>query len=132
MTYTCETSTFTILLLEPDNDTRPLLKENLTNEGYRVLVTLDAADAVDRASYAPSIHLILINQVAQSVEESIAVGRLIRQDSQLPSDIPLVVLAEEYSITLEGQNIQENEHDYVTYLEDGQQLLDLLEALLKR
>jgi DNA-binding response OmpR family regulator len=35
-----------ILMLEWDDDTRPLLKQNLCNQGYRVIVALEEEDAI--------------------------------------------------------------------------------------
>jgi len=120
-----------ILLLEPDDDTRPLLKGNLEARGYTILVALNETDAIARATYArSSLDLIVINQVDQPIAEIIAKGQRIRREAGLSESIPVVVLAERYSLELEGQNLQFDEYNYVAYLEDGQQLLDLLKSLL--
>ncbi len=36
----------TILMVEPDDDVRPLLRTNLHRQGYRVIMTLDEEDAL--------------------------------------------------------------------------------------
>lgn len=120
----------TILLLETDDDTRPLLKHNLENIGYQVLIALDRNDALQRAIYSPSIDLILINQVNTPLEEILMSGQNLRTEARLSISTPVVILAENYTTLLEGQNIQVTEYDYVAYLEDAQQLFDLLENLL--
>jgi CheY-like chemotaxis protein len=38
----------TILLVEEDDEVRPLLSQNLRNQGYHVVVALDEADAIER------------------------------------------------------------------------------------
>lgn len=119
-----------IFVLEPDNDVRPLLKHNLENWGYQVIMALDEADALQRAKGGGErFGLILLNQNGRSIDEIIAIGRQIRQSTELDSGAPMIVMAERYGVELEGQNIQVGENEYVTYLEDGQQLKNLLAQL---
>lgn len=119
-----------ILLVEPDDNVRPLLKNNLQNWGYRVIVTLDGADALQRTqSGCETFELILLNQFDQAITFLLGLGQQIRQHSELSSHIPIVILAEQYGDDVEGQNLQVGENEYVTYLEDGQQLKDLLYQL---
>jgi DNA-binding response OmpR family regulator len=120
----------TILVVEPDDDVRPLLRNNLHRQGYRAIMTLDEEDAIARArgdSDRPD--LILINQYRQPLDKAIHIGRRIRQDAGLPSDTPIVIMAERYGEDMEGKDIKVGESDYVTYLEDGEQLLNLLQRL---
>jgi DNA-binding response OmpR family regulator len=120
----------TILLVEPDDTVRPILRENLYRWGYAVIVTLDAADALQRTRNRDVfVDLLLLNQIGASIEECLAVGRQIREQVSLSSQIPLVVMAERYGAELEGQNIQMGDGEYVTYLEDGEQLRELLYRL---
>lgn len=119
-----------ILVVEPDNETRPLLKHNLQRQGYRVIVALDEEDAIERLMggfHCP--HLILLNQFEQSIEEAFEAGQRICNTSELPKNMPIVVLAERYGEDLEGQDVQVGDREYVSYPEDGQQLLDLLQKL---
>ena len=119
-----------ILMVEPDDDTRPLLKHNLKHQGYRVIVALDAEDAIERLMggfHCPD--LILLNQFGQSTEEAIETGRRICNTSELSKNTPIVVLAERYGEDLEGQDVQVGDREYVSYPEDGQQLLNLLQRL---
>jgi CheY-like chemotaxis protein len=120
----------TILLVEPDDDVRPFLKHNLHNWGYNLIVTLDDADALQRSrgGHEP-FDLILLNQFGQSIDQLIDIGRCIRQHARSSSYIPIVIMAEQYGVGLEGQDIQIGESEFVTYLEDGQQLRNLLHHL---
>jgi DNA-binding response OmpR family regulator len=120
----------TILVVEPDNDVRPLLRNNLHRQGYRAIVTLDEEDAIARArgdSDRPD--LILINQYRLPLDKVINIGRRIRQDAGLPSITPIVIMAERYGEDMEGKDVKVGESDYVTYLEDGEQLINLLQRL---
>lgn len=120
----------TILLVEEDDQVRPVLRQNLRTHGYQVVVAIDEADAIDRAkggSFCPS--LILLNQVGRSIHEYMMSGQRIRQTASLNSQIPIVVVAECYGADMEGRDIQLNDTEYITYLEDGQQLMDLLHRL---
>jgi len=121
----------TILLIELDDDTRPLLKHNLGRQGYRMIEALEEEDAIILASTEQGRpDLILLNQVELSIDEFLNVGRRIRQKAKLLSSTPVVVTAERFGSDLEGKNIKVGENDYVAYLEDGQQLINLLHCLL--
>jgi hypothetical protein len=72
--------------------------------------------------------LILLSQVGHSIDYLMAIGQQICQSN--PNHCaPIVILAERYGLDLEGQNIQVGEGKYVVYLEDGQQLKNLLYTL---
>ena len=116
-----------ILVIEQDDRTRPLLKHNLCKQGYRVLLALDFEDALERAwGRREPPALILINQFNLPLEETINKGQYVRQSAGFPSHTPIVVMAERYGVELEGKDVQVGASEYVTYLEDGQQLIDLL------
>ena len=120
----------TILVVEPDNDVRPLLRTNLHRQGYRVIVTLDEEDAIARArGDGDRPDLILINQYRLPLDKVVNIGRRIRQDAGLPNDTPIVIMAERYGEDMEGKDVKVGESDYVTYLEDGEQLMNLLRRL---
>jgi CheY-like chemotaxis protein len=119
--------TTTILLVEPDDTVRPILKDNLCRWGYRVILALDEADALHRiGNGGEPFDLILINQFEQSLDQTIEMGQRLRQGSDLFSSVPIVIMAERYGVELEGQDQQVGDQEYVTYLEDGQQLRNLL------
>jgi DNA-binding response OmpR family regulator len=120
----------TILVVEPDDDVRPLLRNNLQRQGYRVIMTLDEEDAIARArGDGDRPDLILINQYRLPLDKVIDMGRRIRQDAGLPSITPIVIMAERYGEDMEGKDVKVGESDYVTYLEDGEQLMNLLQRL---
>jgi len=119
-----------ILMLEWDDDTRPLLKQNLCNQGYRVIVALEEEDAIVLARGGRKCpELILLNQVKLSIDDFINMGQRIRQGAELASSTPIVVMAEQYGEDMEGKNVKVGESEYVTYLEDAQQLMNLLHCL---
>jgi DNA-binding response OmpR family regulator len=57
-----------ILLIEDDDETRPILRRNLQKDGYRVLLALDEADALDRLAGDAQVRadLILIDLVGKT------------------------------------------------------------------
>ncbi|MBD2468885.1 hypothetical protein [Nostoc sp. FACHB-145] len=119
-----------IFVVEPDDDVRPVLKHNLQNWGYEVIMALDEEDAIQRIQGGRDrFDLILLNQTGKSIDELIVFGQQIRQSTQLDSRTPIIIMAEKYGEDLEGQNIQMGENEYVTYLEDGQQLKNILQQL---
>jgi DNA-binding response OmpR family regulator len=120
----------TILMIELDDDTRPLLKQNLRNWGYRVIEALEEEDAIALArGVREHPDLILLNQVKLSIDDFFNMGRRIRQGAELPSSTPIVVTAERYGEDMEGKDVKVGESEYVTYLEDGEQLMNLLHRL---
>jgi DNA-binding response OmpR family regulator len=120
----------TILVVEPDDDVRPLLMNNLHRQGYRAIVTLDEEDAIAQArGDGDRPDLILINQYRLPLDKVIHMGRRIRQRAGLPSITPIVIMAERYGEDMEGKDLKVGESDYVTYLEDGEQLMNLLQRL---
>jgi DNA-binding response OmpR family regulator len=59
-----------ILLVEEDDETRPLLRKNLQKDGYRLLLAVDEADALDRLDDRQMrADLILINLVGKTPGE---------------------------------------------------------------
>jgi DNA-binding response OmpR family regulator len=117
----------TILLVEQDDETRSLLKYNLRNRGYRAIIALDEEDAIARTRDGHECpDLILLSQYLLPLDEVINMGRRIRQDAGFPSGTPLVVMAERYGADMEGKDVRVSDGEYVTYLEDGEQLMNLL------
>lgn len=128
---TAEGNQATIFLVEEDDDTRPLLKHNLQRYGYRVLVALDEEDALERMSGGHvQADLILVNLVGKSAEEVLHIGRRIREHAKNDGHSPLVVLAEKYGPDVEGTDVNVSGNDWITYLEDADQLQNLLARLL--
>jgi DNA-binding response OmpR family regulator len=122
----------TILVVEEDDDTRPILRHNLINDGFRVLLALDEDDALDRVD-GENVHadLILINLVKKTPEEVLSIGRRIREHAKYDGKTPLVVIAEKYSKEQEGTDVNIAGNDWITYLEDHDQLPNLLHRLLQ-
>jgi PleD family two-component response regulator len=120
-----------IFLVEEDDETRVVLKQSLARYGYRVSVALDEDDAIERISNG-QLHadLVLINLVGKSVEDTLRIGRGIREHAKFDGHTPLVVMAETYSKDLEGTDVNVDGNDWVFYLgEDIEQLRNLLRRL---
>lgn len=122
-----------LLLVEEDDDTRRVLKQNLTRYGYRVLVALDEEDALERLDEGGfTADLMLIDLVGKSTDESLDVGRRIRRHARYDTQTPLVVIAEKYGADVEGTNVNVSGNDWITYLEEPHQLKNLLARLVNR
>jgi DNA-binding response OmpR family regulator len=123
----------TIFVVEEDDDTRPVLKSNLQRDGYRIAVALDEEGALERISggYVRA-DLVLIDLVGRSPEDVLSVGRRIREHAKYDGHTPLVVLAEKYGADVEGTDVNVGGNDWITYLEDHDQLKNLLARLLNK
>lgn len=123
----------TIFLIEEDDHTRPILRQNLQRHGHRVITALDEEDAHDRAARGQvPADLILVDLVGKSPEEALGAGRRIREHAERGGLTPLVVMAEQYGPDLEGTDANVGGSDWITYLEDAEQLERLLARLLGR
>ena len=123
----------TILLVEEDDETRPVLKANLQTDGYRLLLALDEEDAFDRVGGGGAeADLVLINLVGEAPEVALAAGRRIRARAKHDGRTPLVVMAEKYGKELEGTDVNVSGNDWITYPEDHDQLRNLLARLLNQ
>ena len=120
----------TILLIEEDDDARPVIRHNLQRAGYDVLVAVDEASARDwlEAGRARA-DLILVNLVGKTTDEAFDAARRVRRKSALDGSTPVVVIAEKYGDGLEGKDVQAGEGEWVTYMEDSTQLHELLARL---
>jgi DNA-binding response OmpR family regulator len=120
----------TILLLEEDDNTRPIFKEYLIKIGYDVIVAVNEEDARQRIGGGQlEFDLILIDAVRKPTDEALNIGHRLRRFAK--SDQPLAVIAAEYDEKLQGEIVRVGENDYVVYLEYGDELSGLLAALTK-
>lgn len=120
-----------IFLIEEDDDTRPLLKQNLQRHGYRVLVALDEEDALERAEGGAHADLVLVNLIGKTVEEALGVGRNVRERAKYDGHTPLVVMPDKYGKDVEGTDVNVEGNDWILYLgEEADQLRNLLRRLL--
>jgi DNA-binding response OmpR family regulator len=123
----------TILLVEEDDETRPILKANLQRDGYHVLLALDEEDAFERVSGDGFVaNLVLINLVGKSTEVALNIGRGICERAHFDKRLPVVVMAEKYGADLEGTDVNVSGNDWITYLEDHEQLKNLLARLINK
>ena len=121
----------TIFLVEEDDETRSILRGNLQGYGYHVIVAIDEEDALERVGGGHvQAGLVLINLVGKSPEEALNVGQQIRKHAKYDGHTPLVVMAEKYGKDLEGTNLNVGGNDWIAYLEDAEQLQNLLARLL--
>ena len=118
-----------IFLIDEDNDSRPFLRHNLKKQGYNIALAIDEEDASERVSrQCLRADLILMNFVSKSPESVLDIGRDIRRKGKL--NAPVVVIAQKFGEDLEGKDVRVSENDYITYLEDGEQLQELLSRLV--
>ena len=121
-----------ILLIEEDDHTRPILRQNLINDGFHIRLALDEEDALDRVGGNNlQADLILINLIGKTPEEVLTIGRRIREHAKYDGQMPLVVMAEKYSKEQEGTDVNVAGNDWITYLEEHDQLANLLQRLLQ-
>lgn len=122
----------TILLIEEDDDARPIIRQSLRRAGYDVLVAVDEASALDwlEAGRARA-DLILINLVGKTTGETFAAARRVKRLNELGDSTPVVVIAEKYGDGLEGTDVREGEGEWVTYMQDSTQLHNLISRLVK-
>ena len=93
-------------------------------------MAIDEEDALDRVEGGClKADLVLINLLEKSPDEVLKVGKNIRRAGQI--DAPIVIIAQKYGEDLEGTNARFGENEYVTYLEDGEQLFDLIDCLIE-
>lgn len=120
----------TILLIEEDDDARPIIRQNLRRAGYNVLVAVDEASALDwlEAGRARA-DLILVNLVGKTTGEAFAAARRVKRLNVFDGSTPVVVIAEKYGDGLEGTDVREGEGEWVTYMEDSTQLHNLIARL---
>ena len=120
----------TILLIEEDDEARPVIRHNLRRAGYGVLVAVDEASALDwlEAGRA-SADLILVNLVGKTTDEAFAAARRVRRLNAQDGSTPVVVIAEKYGDSLEGTDVRAGEGEWVTYMEDSTQLHELVSRL---
>jgi DNA-binding response OmpR family regulator len=120
----------TILLIEEDDDARPVIRHNLSRAGYDMLVAVDEASARDWLSGGDArADLILVNLVGKTTDEAFAAARRLKRQSALGGSTPVVVIAEKYGDGLEGTDVREGDGEWVTYMEDSTQLHALLARL---
>jgi DNA-binding response OmpR family regulator len=120
----------TILLIEEDDDARPIIRQSLKRAGFEVLVALDEASASDwLAAGCVRADLVLVNLVGKTTEEAFAAARRVKRRSDIGGATPVVVIAEKYGDGLEGTDVQAGEGEWVTYMEDTTQLHGLLRRL---
>ncbi|MBV9925817.1 MAG: hypothetical protein JOZ96_12435 [Acidobacteria bacterium] len=120
----------TILLIEEDDDARPIIRHNLGRAGFDVLVAVDEASALDwLKAGAGRIDLVLVNLVNKTTDESFDAARRVKSSGALDERTPVVVIAERYGDGLEGTDVRAAEGEWVTYMEDSRQLHELLERL---
>jgi DNA-binding response OmpR family regulator len=120
----------TIFLLENDDDTRPLFKRVLEENGYNVLLAIDETDALQRTGDGMAkSDLLIINLLGKSETEMLNFGRELKAKANL--NMPFIVVAAKYGEELQGVIKQVEEKEYIIYLEDAEELFDLIARLTK-
>ncbi|HEX8265426.1 MAG TPA: hypothetical protein VF596_08480 [Pyrinomonadaceae bacterium] len=90
----------TIILVEEDDDTRPLFTELLANKGYIVKSSTNEGDALEKINNGIGrVDVILIDLVRTSTKEILKAGERIREIKK--TNVPVVAIAEEYKDELQ-------------------------------
>ena len=129
------TSRPTIFLIEEDDDARPSLTANLRKEGYRLLVAACLVDAHEWVSgeHVINADLVLINLLRKTPEETMRLGRELREHARYDGHTPLVVMPEKVPRELEGTDVNVSGNDWICYYDDDSpQLRKLLARLLNK
>jgi ActR/RegA family two-component response regulator len=117
-----------IFLIDEDDDSRSSFRRSLKKKGYHVSLAIDEEDALDRVKKGCfNADLVLMNFVRKAPEQILEIGRNISRAGKLNAAI--VVVAHKYGEDLEGKDIKISENEYITYLEDGEQLHHLIRDL---
>ena len=119
----------TILLIEEDDDARPIIRGNLRREGYEVLVAVDEEAALSWLDAGRAGRPDPRQSSRRTAEEALEAGRRVRDRNALDGSTPVVVIAESYDEELEGSDVRAGEGEWVTYMEDSGQLHELLSRL---
>jgi CheY-like chemotaxis protein len=120
----------TVLLIEEDDDVRPVLRHNLQTDGYDVLVAVDEQSALAWITSARArFDLILINLVGKTTDEALDAGRRVKKQAGLDGSTSLIVIAEKYTGAQEGQDVEVGRGEWVSYPENSEQLHSLLRRL---
>lgn len=121
----------TILFIEVDDDTRPIIKASLQAGGHRVAVALDEEDALERTRggrLRPDLILIDLDAPPRQVLE---VARGIRRQSELSHETPIIFISCEYLPELVGKDVAVTATEYIAYLDEENSLGELVGRLLK-
>lgn len=127
-----EDTRLTIFLVEEDNDARPHLTKSLRKLGYRLLVAANLEDAREWVSADAHIHadLVLVDLVGRTPEEAVIIGRELCDHARYNGHTPLVVIPEDIPEELEGTDVNVSGNDWISYLEDADQLRRLMKRLI--
>lgn len=104
---------------------------NLHRDGYRVIVSIDEVDALEKVETGHAHgDLVLVNLVGKPLDELLRVGRGVRKHAEYNGHTPLVVMPEKYSKDVEGTDVNVEGDDWIHYLgEEPDQLKNLLTRL---
>jgi hypothetical protein len=91
--------------------------DNLRGDGYRVLVAVDEAAALDMVGDEGfNADLVLVNLVGKSAEEVLSVGRRVREYAKHDGHTHLVAMPEKYDKALEDTEVNVEGNDWIFYL----------------
>ncbi|HEV2912626.1 MAG TPA: hypothetical protein VGX92_04860 [Pyrinomonadaceae bacterium] len=119
-----------ILYVEDDDDTRQIMRQNLIAQNYRVILEIGEEEAVERAACGRLHADLILIDLGMPPAQALDSGRRIRQALVSNVEAPLVVIAYKYGEDMEGRDVNAENNDWVTYLEDAEQLDRLIARLL--
>lgn len=122
-----DTATTVILLLNDEEQVLDLMQCLLEKDGYRVDAARSERQAVECAGRRPPQLLLL--HLSGSAETVIAASRRIREDGNLPEQVPIVLFCID---GLQGAEVQLDDSLYVSDPDNFDALRQLLRRLLRQ
>jgi DNA-binding response OmpR family regulator len=116
-----------ILVIQSDSESRKILRQLLSSEGYEVDVASDAAYGLERLRQAVPVAVIL------GLPRPVSSGcNICKRIANLIPGLPLVILSESSDVADKVLLLELGAHDYVTVPFNPRELLARLRALVKR
>ena len=111
----------TIFVVEEDDHARRSLTKHLRQFGYRLLVSADLEDALEWTRGSEHIHadLVLVNFLGKLPEESLSIGRRLREHCKYDGHTPLVIMPEKVPNDLEGTDEKVSDLEWICYYEEA-------------
>lgn len=117
-----------ILVIDDEENIRELIKFNLENEGYQVLLAAEGQEGLDKVN--DSIDLIVLDLMLPEVD-GLTVCRKIRNDSEF-QDIPIIMLTAKGEEVDRVIGLEMGADDYITKPFSPRELIARIKAIFRR
>ena len=117
-----------ILVIDDEENIRELIKFNLENEGYQVILAAEGQEGLDKIN--DSIDLIVLDLMLPEVD-GLTVCRKIRNDSEF-QDIPIIMLTAKGEEVDRVIGLEMGADDYITKPFSPRELIARIKAIFRR